>query len=78
MFVHTVARERRPMLRLPHEGIAGEELLAQLEVLKEHEKRLMDEGKSFGYAYTNGRSSLLCAARNKRINKILAPLCLCT
>lgn len=56
-----IAREaRRPMLRLPLEGVAGEELLKQLELLrKQEEAQMKPGGRSLGYAHTHDVGGVL-------------------
>ncbi len=54
------AREaRRPTLRLPLEGVSGEELLQQLEALKASDRQSLDTGRSLGYVYYTAESGPL-------------------
>lgn len=81
-----IAREqqaRRPMLRLPLEGVPGEELLKQLELLKRQEEAQMKggAGRSLGYAHTHdvgGRLGGHCALLLKtfKVDLVLL-LCVC-
>jgi hypothetical protein len=82
-----IAREaeaRRPMLRLPLEGVPGEELLKQLELLKKQEEALLKggAGRSLGYAHTHdagGRLGEHCAVLLKtfKVRFFLFGVCVC-
>lgn len=58
-----ICREaHRPVLRLPVEGLSGEEIMQQLEALKAAERRSMERGcKAFGYVHYNAEGTPLSA-----------------
>jgi hypothetical protein len=70
---------RRPMLRLPLEGVPGDELLKQLELLKKQEESLLKggTGRSLGYAHTHDVGGRLGEHCDVLLKTFRVRLCVC-